>query len=60
MSPTATFNVTPPLGDPLPPVREEVPVLIIGAGPTGLLGAVLLTKLGGMQLRTWVFFFICF
>ncbi|KAH7146880.1 3-propionate hydroxylase [Dactylonectria estremocensis] len=46
MSPTATFNVTPPSGDPLPPVREEVPVLIIGAGPTGLLGAVLLTKLG--------------
>jgi cation diffusion facilitator CzcD-associated flavoprotein CzcO len=29
---------------------DEVPVLIVGGGPTGLLQAILLAKLGGMFL----------
>lgn len=36
-----------PIEADLPSVREEVPVLIIGGGPAGLLEAFILTQLGG-------------
>ena len=34
------------------PVRDEVPVLIVGAGPTGLLTASLLKRSGSKSLAT--------
>jgi hypothetical protein len=34
-------------------VRDEVPVLIIGGGPTGLLSAALLSRLGSKLMPDW-------
>ncbi|KAI9241037.1 MAG: FAD binding domain-containing protein [Podila humilis] len=42
---SSSYSISPPNVDPSTPV-QEIPVLIVGAGPVGLFEAVLLTKIG--------------